>query len=91
MTSKASGDDGIPVELSQILNNDSIKMLHTLCQQIGKTQQCPQNWKMSVFFQIPKKGNGKECSKFWTIALISHASKVMIKILQARVQQYVLC
>jgi len=81
MTNKASGGDGIPVELFQILNDDSIKVLHSLCQQIWKTQQCPQDCKRSVFIPIPKKGNGKECSNYCTIALIAHASKVMLKIL----------
>ena len=85
---KASGGDGIPDELFQILK-DEVKMLHSICQQIGKTQQWPQNWKRSVFIPIPKKGNAKECSNYHTIALISHASKVMLKILQARLQQYV--
>ena len=87
-TSKASGGDGIPVELFQILKDDAVKVLHSICQQIWKTQQWPQDWKMSVFILIPKKGNAKECSKYCTIALISHASKVMLKILQARLQQY---
>ena len=86
--SKASGHDGIPVEVFQILKDDAIKVLHSICQQIGKTQQWPQDWKRSVFIPIPKKGNAKECSKYHTIALISHASKVMLKILQARLQQY---
>ena len=81
---KASGGDGIPVELFQILKDDAGKVLHSVCQQIWKTQQCPQDWKMSVFIPIPKKGNAKECSNYCTIALISHASKVMLKILQAR-------
>ena len=84
---KASGGDGIPVELFQILKDDAVKVLHSICQQIGKTQQCPQDWKRSVFIPIPKKGNAKECSNYHTIALISHASKVMLKILQARFQQ----
>ena len=87
-TNKASGGDGIPVELFQILN-DAVKVLHSICQQIWKTQQWPQDWKRSVFIPIPKKGNAKECSNYQTIALISHASKVMLKILQARLQQYV--
>ena len=78
---KASGGDGIPVELFQILNNDAVKVLHARCQQIWKTQQWPQDWKRSVFIPIPKKGNAKECSNYCTIALISHASKVMLKIL----------
>ena len=86
---KANGGDGIPVELFQILKDDAVKMLHSICQQIWKTQQWPQDWKRSVFIPIPKKGNGKECSNFDIIALISHASKVMLKILQARLQQYV--
>ena len=84
---KASGGDGIPVELLQILKDDAVKLLHSICQQ--KTQQWPQDWKRSVFIPIPKKGNAKECSNYCTIALISHASKVMLKILQARLQQYV--
>ena len=84
---KASGDDGIPIELFQILKDDAVKVLHSICQQIWKTQQWPQLEKVS--FQIPKKGNGKECSNYRTIALISHASKIMLKILQARLQQYV--
>ena len=86
---KASGGDGIPVELFQILKDDAMKVLHSICQQIWKTQQWPQDWKRSVFISIPKKGNAKECSNCRTIALISHASKVMLKILQARLQQYV--
>ena len=90
-TNKASGGDGIPVELFQILKDDSVKVLHSICQQIWKTQQWPQDWKRSVFIPIPKKGNAKECSNYHTIALISHASKVMLKILQARLQQYVNC
>ena len=85
---KASGGDGIPVELSQILKDDAANVLHTICQQIWKTQQWPQDWKRSVFILIPKKGNAKECSNYHTIALISRASKVMLKILQARLQQY---
>ena len=85
---KASGGDGIPVELFQILKDDSVKVLHSVCQQIWKTQQCPQDWKRSVFIPISKKGNAKECSNYRTIALISHVSKVMLKILQARLQQY---
>ena len=83
---KASGGDEIPVELFQILNDDSVKVLHSICQQIWKTQQWPQKWKMSVFIPIPKKGNAKECSNYHTIALISHASKVILIILQARLQ-----
>ena len=85
---KASGGDGIPVELFQILKNDANKVLHSICQQIWKTQQWSQDWKRSVFIQVPKKGNAKECSNYCTIALISHASKVMLKILQVRLQQY---
>ena len=85
---KASGGDGIPAELFQILKEDAFKVLHSICQQIWKTQEWPQDWKRSVFIPIPKKGNVKECSNC-TIALISHASKVMLKILQARLQQYV--
>ena len=81
---KASGGDGIPVELFQILKNDAMKVLHSICQQIWKTQQWPQDWKRLVFIPIPKKGNAKECSNCHTVALISHASKVMLKILQAR-------
>ena len=80
--------DGISVELFQILKDDAVKVLHLICQQIWKTQQWPQDWKRSVFIPIPKKGNAKECSNYRTIALISHASKVMLKILQARLQQY---
>ena len=86
---KASGGDGIPMELFQILKDDAVKMLHSICQQILKTQQLPQDWKRSVFIPSPKKGNAKECSNYRTIALISHASKVMLKILQASLQQYV--
>ena len=85
---KASGSDGIPVELFQILKGDAVKVLHSICQQIWKTQQWPQDWKRSVFIPIPKKGNAKECSNYFTIALISHASKVMLKILQVRLQEY---
>ena len=88
---KASGGDGIPVELFQILKDDAVKVLHSICQQIWKTQQWPQDWKRSIFIPIPKKGNAKECSNYCTIALISHASKVMVKILQPRLQQYVNC
>ena len=87
-TNKAGGSDGIPVELFQILKDDSVKVLHLIHQQIWKTQQWPQDWKRSVFIPIPKKGNAKECSNYCTVALISHASKVMLKILQARLQQY---
>ena len=86
---KASGGDGIPVELFQILKDDAVKALHSICQQIWKTQQWPQYWKRSVFIPIPKKGNAKECSNYCPVVLISHASKVMLKILQARLQQYV--
>ena len=86
---KASGDDGIPIELFQILKNDAVKMQHSICQQIWKTQQWSQDWKRSVFIPIPKKGIAKECSNYRTIVLISHASKVLLKILQARLQQYV--
>ena len=85
---KASGGDGIPVELFQILKGDAVKVLHSICQQIWKTQQWAQDWKMSVFIPIPKKGNAKECSNYLTIALISHTSKVMLKILQAKRPQY---
>ena len=88
-TNKASGGYGIPVELFQMLKDDAVKVLHSIHQQIGKTQQWPQNWKRSVFIPIPKKGNVKACSNYCTTALISHASKVMLKILQARLQQYV--
>ena len=88
---KASGGDGISVELFQILKDDAVKVLHSICQQIRKTRQWPQDWKRSVFIPNPKKGNAKECSNYRTIALISHASKVMLKILQARLQQYVNC
>ena len=90
-TNKASGGDGIPVELFQILKGDAVKVLHQIVQQIWKTQQWPQDWKRSVFIPIPKKGNAKECSNYHTIALTSHACKVMLKILQARLQQYVNC
>ena len=88
-TNKASGGDRIPVELFQILKDDAVKVLHSICQQIWKTQQWAQDWKRSVFIPIPKKGNAKECSNYRTITLISHASKVMLKTLQARLQQYV--
>ena len=88
-TNKASGCDGIQVDLFQILKDDAVKVLHSICQQIWKTQQWPPDWKRSVFIPIPKKGNARECSNYCTIALISHASKVMLKILQARPQQYV--
>ena len=85
---KASGGDGIPAELFQILKDDAVKVLHSICQEIWKTQQWPQDWKRSVFIPIPKKGNVKECSNYCTVALISQASKVMLKILQVRLQQY---
>ena len=85
---KAGGGEGIPVELFQILKDDAVEVLHSICQQIWKTQQWPQDWKRSVFIPIPKKGNAKECSNYCTISLISHASKVMLKILQAGFQQY---
>ena len=88
---KASGGDGISAELFQILKDDAVKVLHSICQQVGKTQQWPQDWKRSVFIPIPKKGNARECSNYCTIALISHASKLMLKILQATLQQYVNC
>ena len=88
---KASGGDGIPVELFQILKDDAVKVQHSICQEIWKTQQWPQDWKRSVFIPIPKKGNAKEYSNYCTIALISHVSKVMLKILPARLQQYVNC
>ena len=83
---KASGGHGIPVELFQILKDDAVKVLHSICQQIWRTQQWLQDWKKSVFIPIPKKGNAKECTNYHTIALISHASKIMLKILQARLQ-----
>ena len=86
---KASGDDEIPAELLQILKDDAVKVLHPICQQIWRTQQWPLDWKRSVFISIPKKENAKECSNHHTIALISHASKVMLRILQDRLQQYV--
>ena len=85
---QASGGDGISVELFQILKDDAVKVLHSVCQQIWKTQQWPQDWKRSVFIPIPKKRNAKECSNYYVIAHILHASKVMVKILQARLQQY---
>ena len=85
---KASGGDGIPVELFQILKDDAVKVLHSICQQIWKTQPGPQDWKRSVFIPVPKKGNAKESSNYCTIALISHASKILLKIHQARFQQY---
>ena len=87
-TNKAGGGDGIPVELFQTLKDDAEKVLHSICQQIWKTQQWPWDRKRSVFIPTPKKGNAQECSNYWTMALISHASKVMLKILQARLQQY---
>ena len=90
-TNKASGGDGFPFELFQILKDDAVNVLHSICQQIWKTQQWSQNWKRSVFIPIPKKGNVIECSNYHTIALISHASKVMLKIPQARLQQHVNC
>ena len=90
-TNKASGGDRIPVELFQILKDDAVKVLHSICQQIWKTQQWPQDWKRSVFIPIPNKDNPQECSNYCTIALISHASKVTLKILQARLQLYVNC
>ena len=88
---KDSGGDGIPVELFLIRKDDSVKVLYSICQQVWKTQQWPLDWKRSVFIPIPKKGNAKECSNYCTIALISHSSKVKLKILQARLQQYVSC
>ena len=88
-TNKASRGDGISGELLQILKDDAVKVLYSICQRIGKTHKWPQDWKRSIFIPIPKKGNAKECSDYHTIALISHASKVMLKILQARLQQYV--
>ena len=89
ITNKASGDDRIPDELFQILKDDAVKVLHSICHQIWRIQQWPQDWKRSVFIPIPKKGNAKECSNYCTIALLSHTSKVMLKSLQARLQQYV--
>ena len=88
-TNKASGGDGIPVELFQILKDDAVKVLHSMCQQIWKTQQWPQDWNRSIFIPIPKKVNAKECSNYCTIAIISHTSRVILKILQPRLQQYV--
>ena len=88
-TNKASRGGGIPAELFQILKDDAVKVLHSICQQIWKTQQWPQDWKGSVFIPIPKKGNAKECSNYCSVALISHSSKVMLKILHARLQHYV--
>ena len=90
-TNKAGGGDGIPVELFQILKDDAVKVLHSTCQQIWKIQQWPQDWKRSVFIPIPKKGNAKECSNYHTIVLISHATEVILKNLQARLQQFVNC
>ena len=90
-TNKASGGDGIPVELFQILKDDAVKVLHSICQQIWKTRQWPQVWKKLVFIPIPKKGNAKEYSNYCTIALISHTSTIMLKILQASLQQYMNC
>ena len=90
-TNKASGSDEIPVKLFQILKDDVVKVLHSICQQIWKTQQWPQHWERSAFIPIPKKGNAKECSNYHTVALISHTRKVMLKILQARLQQYPNC
>ena len=87
-TNKTSGGDGIPVELIQILKDDALQVLPSICQQIWKTQQWPQDWKMSVFIPIPKKNNAKRCSNYHTTALISHTSKVMLKVFQARLQQY---
>ena len=87
-TNKASGGDGIPVELFQIVKDDAVKVLHSTCQQIWKTQQWPPDWKRSVFIPIPKKGNAKECSNYYTIALTPYASQVILKILQAKLQQY---
>ena len=88
---KASGGDGIPVELFQILREYAVKVVHSICQQIWKTQQWPQDWKRSVFIPIPKKGNAKECSNYCIIALVSHTGNVMLKILQARLQWYMNC
>ena len=90
-TNKASGGDGIPIELFQILKDDAVKVRHSICQQVWKTHKWPQECKRSVFIAVPKKSNAKECSNYHTIALISHASKIMLKILQARLQQYVNC
>ena len=87
-TNKASGGDGIPVEVFQILEDDNVKVLYSICQQIWKTQQWPQDWKRSVFISITKKGNARQCSNYRTTALVSHARKVMLKVLQARLQQY---
>ena len=90
-TNKASGGDGIPVELFQILIDDAVKVLHSICQQIWKTQQWLQDWKRSVFIPVPKKGNAKQCSNYRTVVLISHASKITLNILQARLQEYMNC
>ena len=90
-TNKVSGGDRIPVELFQILKDNAVKVVYSICQQIWKTQQWPQDWKRSVFIPIPKKGNAKECSNYHTIVLISHTSKAVLKILQARLQQYENC
>ena len=90
-TNKASGSDGIPIELFKIMKDDTVKMLHSICQQIWKTQQWTQDWERSVFIPISKKGSAKECSNYFTIALISHASKIMLKILQARLGEYTNC
>ena len=87
-TNKASGSDGIPVELFQILKDDAMKVLHSICQQIWKTREWTQDWKRSVFIPIPKQGNAKECSNYCTVTLISHASNLMLKIFQAKLQQY---
>ena len=87
---KARGEDGFPVELFQILKDDAVKVLHSICQKNWKTQQWPQDWKRLVFIPVPKKGNAKECSSYHTIVLISHASKVRLKILPARLQQYLI-
>ena len=88
-TNKARGGDGIPVDVFQILKDDAVKVLHSVCQQIWKTQQWPQDWKRSIFIPIPKKSNAKECTSYCTIALISHASRIIFTVLQARLQQYV--
>ena len=90
-TNQASGGDGIPVELFQILKDQAVKVLSSICRKIWKTHHCPQDCKRSVFIPIPKKGNANECSNYHTIAFISHTSKVMLKILQARLQQYMIC
>ena len=90
-TNEASGGDGIPAELFEVLKDDAVKLPHSICQKIWETQQWPQDWKRSVFIPIPKKGNAKECPNYSTIAFISQASKVMLKILQARLQQYMNC